>query len=158
MPEIVETYSVAVEGIGRLDYSSGVEVTTEPFVTSWQSGYNYAAMITVPAAGSKVINVAIPTAQVVILYDFFASVPSNKLIRMVVETLDTLGVASRPVDKMGYQKIAAHVSKGIYSVNSVRFTLYNYAAVVENEMVIGCSGMYTTLAEFTNDISYFPAP
>lgn len=157
MPE-VEVYTVQPQGIGRADYSSGVEVSTEPFVTSWQSGYNYASLISVPAAGSTVVDVAIPTPRVVILYDFFASVPSNKLIRLVVETLDTLGVASRPVDKLDYQKITAHVSKGIYSVSNIRFTLYNYAAVVENEMVIGCSGMYTTLAEFASDISYLPAP
>jgi len=157
MPEVQE-YAVQVQGIGRLDYSSGVEVTTEPFVTSWQSGYNYANMISVPAAGSTVVDVAIPTALVVILYDFFASIPANRLIRLVVETLDTLGVSSRPVDKSGYQSIRAHVSKGIYSVTTIRFTLYNYATVVENEMVIGCSGMYTTLAEFASDISYFPPP
>ena len=157
MPE-VEVYSVQPQGIGRVDYSSGVEVTTEPFVTSWQSGYNYASLQTVPAAGNTVVNVAIPTGRVVILYDFFASVPSNKLIRLVVETIDTLGVASRPVDKLEYQKIAAHVSKGMYSVDNIRFTVYNYAAVVENEMVIGCSGMYTTLAEFASDIAYLPVP
>jgi len=157
MPE-VETYAVQAQGIGRIDYSDAVEVTTEPFVTSWQSGYNYASMQTVPAAGSKVVDVPIPTPQVIILYDFFASIPSNKLIRLVVETVDTFGVTSRPVDKSAYQSIVAHVSKGIYSVNTIRFTLYNYAPVIENEMVIGCSGMYTTLAEFTFDMNYFPAP
>jgi hypothetical protein len=157
MPE-VQQFDVAVEGIGRLDYSSGVEVTTEPFVTSWQSGYSYASMQTVPAAGTKVVNVALPTDQVVILYDFFASIPANRLIRLVVETLDTLGAVSRPVDKLDYQKIAAHVSKGIYSVNFIRFTLYNYAPVIENEMVIGCAGMYTTLAQFASDASYLPPP
>ena len=155
---IAEIFSVIPEGIGRVDYSQSVEVTTEPFITSWQSSYNYARMITVPALGNRVINVAIPTRQVVILYDFFASIPSNKLIRLVVETLDTTGVASRPVDKLAYQRIAAHVSKGIYSVNNIQFTLYNYAPVIENEMVIGCSGMYTTLAEFASDVIYLPPP
>jgi len=154
MPE-VETYAVQAQGIGRVDYSDSVEVMTEPFVTSWQSGYNYASMQTVPAAGSKVVDVPIPSPQVVILYDFFASIPSNKLIRLVVEAVDTLGVTFRAVDKSAYQSIAAHVSKGTYSVNILRFTLYNYAPVVENEMVIGCGGMYTTLAEFFIDISYY---
>jgi len=155
---IVETFSVIPEGIGRIDYSEAVEVTTEPFVTSWQSGYNYASMQIVPAVGNIVVNVAIPSLQVVILYDFFASRPSNKLIRLVVETYDTLGVTSRPVDKLGYQRIIAHVSKGIYSINAIRFRVYNYSPVIETEMVIGCSGMYTTLAEFASDATYLPPP
>jgi len=158
MAIIAETFRVPAIAIGRQDYSTGVEVSTEPFVTSWQSGYNYASMQAVPAAGNRIVNVALPTDRVVILYDFFASIPGNRLIRLVVETQDTVGVLSRPVDKLEYQKIAAHVSKGIYSVNNIRFTLYNYAAVPENNMVIGCSGMYTTWAEFASDVSHFPPP
>jgi hypothetical protein len=158
MAVIEQTFAVEPRAIGRADYSSGVEVTTEPFVTSWQSGYNYASLQTVPAAGTRVVNVAIPTPTVVLLYDFFCSIPSNKLIRMVVETFDIAGTAIHAVDKLAYQAIAVHISKGIYSVNSIRFTLYNYAALPENEMVIGCAGMYTTLAEFLADIDYFPAP
>jgi len=148
----VHEFVAQVKGVGREDYSSAVEVTTEPFVSSWQSGYSYASLVSVPAAGSKVIDVPISKNLVVILYDFFASIPSNRLIRLVVETLDTLGVASCPVDKSGYQAIAARVSKGIYSVNNIRFTVYNYSTTPENNMVIGCAGMYTTLTEFAAEI------
>jgi hypothetical protein len=151
----VHEFVAEAVGIGRADYSSAVEITTEPFVTSWQSGYSYADLVTVPAGGNTVINVPITSNLVVILYDFFASIPSNRLIRLVVETLDTLGATSRPVDKSGYQAIVAKISKGIYSVNSIRFTVYNYATTPENNMVIGCAGMYTTLAEFAAEIGYF---
>jgi len=154
----VHEFVAEVKGIGRKDYSSAVEITTEPFITSWQSGYNYAQLVAVPAAGSLVVDVPIDEDLVVILYDFFASIPSNRLIRLVVETLDTLGATSRPVDKSDYQAIAAHVSKGIYSVGKIRFTVYNYAPTPENNMVIGCAGMYTTLAEFAAEVGYLPPP
>lgn len=158
MPVLEKSYSVQPRAIGRVDYSSAIEVTTEPFVTSWQSGYNYAALITVPAAGSIVVNVPIATPLVVILYDFFASIPSNKMIRLIVECSDIAGTLIQAVNRLEYQAITAHVSKGIYSVTNIRFTAYNYFAAPETEFVIGCSGMFTTLAEFTAEVQHFSPP
>lgn len=158
MAVIEEIFNVKAKAIGRVDYSNAVEITTEPFVTSWQSGYNYANLIAVPAGGTTVVNVPIVTPLVVILYDFFASIPSNRMIRLTVDTSDITGTLIRAVDRLEYQSIAAHISKGIYSVINIRFTAYNYAATPETEFVIGCSGMFTTLAEFMAQVSYFPAP
>jgi len=155
----VEVYPVQAQGIGRVDYSQIVERTTEAFITSWQNSYNYFYHVpNIPAGGSLLIDIPLNPLQVVILYDFFASIPSNQLIHLIVQVEDMTGAIAICLDKTGYQTIIHRISKGVQSINHIYFTVENYAAIPETNMLIGCSGMYTSMAEFTLDASYVPPP
>lgn len=142
-------FSVAKRGVGRVDYSGAVEITTEPYVVSWQSVYAYSAGLPPVAAASHETFIRnIPLDQVVILYDFFLTIPANRLIRLVVELMDTLGALATVVDQSGYQTVAVHISKGCYFVKEVHLTVYNYAPHPENWFHAGFNGIYTTWEQF----------
>jgi len=143
------TFDVVSRGIGRKDYSGATEISVEPVITSWQSLYVYSASTDpVPAGASVTIDVEVPFAQVVLLYDVFVSVPSNHLIRLVLQSIDAEGTIITDVDTTEYQKIIKHFLKGDSFFKTIRFILYNYGDEVEEDFVFGCSGLYTSLEEF----------
>ena len=151
---IVETYPVVVEGIGRVDYSNAVEITTEPVITSWQNVFTFSELVApIPAGGSLAVNMPIPSDLVVIIYDYFASIPANRLIRLVVEMVDPAGPVITVLDELAYQTVSIHLLRGKTFVGSIRYTLYNYAATPETGMRIGAAGIYTTEDQFTLHIS-----
>lgn len=141
-------FAVEPRGVGRKDYSSATEQSVEPVITSWQSAYKYRKAITVPALSHVVTDIKVPLAQVVLLYDFFASRPSNRLIRLLVEAITADGSAATVIDETKYQTVASHLLKGFPFFETIRFTTYNYADVDENYMRIGFSGLYTSLKEY----------
>jgi hypothetical protein len=156
MPQ-VQQFDVKVEGIGRVDYSTGVEVTTEPFISSWQNAYHYYALSpAIPAGGHLALTIPITAYKIVILYDFIATIPSNRLIRLSVETEDMTGATTVILDKMAYQTIVARITKGAYTVNHLWLHVYNYASTPQTQLWVGCSGMYTNLAEFTLNVADLP--
>lgn len=158
MAVIEKTWDVEARGIGRVDYSSGVEASAEPVISSWQSLYVYREVVIVPAGGSLVTDVQVELDRVVILYDFYASIPSNRVIRLSVETVDSLGATVFVIDRSGYQTIVAPLLRGFLFLNIIRFTTYNYEAVDEENMRIGCLGLYTTLEEYYIRIGDLPSP
>jgi len=142
------TLDVATRGVARRDYSTATEKFVEPVISSWQSVYLYQANVVVPPEGSLTTDVAVELGQVVLVYDFFASIPSNRLIRLEVFTIDSLGVAFRAVNKYGFQTVVSHITKGIPFLATIRFVTYNYSSIAENYMRIGCSGIYTSEEEY----------
>lgn len=144
----VEIFAVVARGIGRKDYSDMVEYSVEPTIRSHQSVFSYCDLITVPALGSIVVDVPVPLDQVAMLYDFLASRPSNNLVRMVVEAIDSVGAVIPVVDKSSYQTAEVHLAKGHPFLYIARFTLYNYQIVDENYMRISCQGLYTSEKEY----------
>jgi len=149
----IQEYDVAIEGIGRVDYSNAVEVTTEPVITSWQNVYTDSALVAIPALGSTVVDLPITSDLVVIIYDFFASIPSNRLIRLEVIEIDSAGLSVTVLRETKYQTIAAHMSRGRKFQNRIQFVVYNYAPVPEPAMQIGAAGIFTTEQEFYLSIS-----
>lgn len=142
------TFPVIARGIGRKDYSTATEVSVEPVISSWQSVYLFYKQVIVPAGGSLVTDVEVELDQVVLLYDFFASIPANRLIRLVVEAVDPLGITAPTVDETAYQTIETHISKGYPFFKIIRFTTYNYGDVDEKYFRIGCAGLYTTKEQY----------
>lgn len=143
----VTTFGVTATGVGRRDYSSASEKFVEPVISSWQSVYTDYRVVNVPASGSVVTDVAVTLNQVVLLYDFFASIPANSLIRLHVQAVDALGAVATVVDKTAYQTVAEHLLKGYPFFKTIRFTLDNYGDVAQ-DFKIGCCGLYTSLAEY----------
>lgn len=154
----VKTFTAEAKGVGRADYSVSTEKSVEPVISSWQSVYLYREKVTVPAGGSLVTNVEVELDQVVLIYDFFTSIPANRLIRLKVEDIDAEGIAYTVIDEVAYQTVAKHVSKGYPFLNTIRFTTYNYGDVAE-DFRIGCAGLYTSLEEYYIRVSpVLPVP
>ncbi len=139
------TFVVPAKGVGRRDYSAATEKFVEPVISSWQSVYTGYQAVSVPAGGSVVTDIQVALDQVVLLYDFFASIPANSLIRLLVEAVDALGAVT-VIDKTTYQTVAEHVLKGYPFFQIIRFTTYNYG--VAQDFRIGCCGLYTSLGEY----------
>lgn len=144
----VETSVVTARGVGRKDYSGATEMSVEPLISSWQSVYLYHEGLFVPAGGYMVRDVETPLNQVVLLYDFFASIPANRLIRLKVEAVDALGVPYVNVDETAFQTVTQHISKGYPFFKTIRFTAYNYGDDNEWNFWIGCAGLYTSEEQY----------
>jgi hypothetical protein len=140
-------YVVEAKGVGRKDYSGGTAVTVEPVISDWQSVYLHRDKVTVPALSSLVVNVSISTDIVVVLYDFFASVPSNLLIGMDFAVNDMAGILTVLFETQAYQTIQKHMSKGFPSFSLIQYTLYNYADT-DQEFRIGCAGISCSLQAY----------
>jgi len=144
----VQEYDVAIEGIGRVDYSNAVELTTEPVISSWQNVYSYYTTVTVPAAGFLDVIIPISSDLVCLVYDYFASIPSNRLIRLIV-----YDGASEVFNKAAYQTVTKHINRGKKFQGSILFRVYNYRTVAEPDMYLGAAGMFTTEEQYTLHIS-----
>jgi hypothetical protein len=138
----VEIFAVPAVGIGRRDYSSTTEFTVEPTIRSYQQVYNNWQVISVPGGADKVVDIAIPGGFVVIVYDFFAAVPDLLLLRLLVETVHSSGLALGIVSAVRYGSIAEHLPKGFPFFQKMRFTVHNYDAVAR-DAEIGAVGIYT---------------
>jgi len=145
---VIETYTVRAEGVGRKDYSKMSEFSVEPTIRSYQSLYSHCELITVPANSDTVVDIEIPLDQVVMVYDFMASIPSNNLVRMNVTAVDPVGATLTIFDKAAYQTVEKHIAKGIQFFHIIRMTLYNYRDVDETFMRISCNGLYTSSTEY----------
>ncbi|GAH81384.1 unnamed protein product [marine sediment metagenome] len=138
-------FDVAARGIGRKDYSQGTEISVEPLITSWQGLYTHTELVApIPAGGSITTDVAVPTDQVVILHDVYATVPQNTLIRLILQSIDLEGDIMTDLDMSDYQSIDYHYPRGDTFWRTIRFITYNYRDVVEDLCIIGCAGFYTS--------------
>jgi len=137
----VKTSIVEAKGVGRKDYSSGVELSVEPVIRSYQSVYSAWDLVTVPAVSDLIVDIPIATGYVAIVNDFFASFPGLTLLEMKVKAVSN-GVVADIVAKSGYGSVVAHLPKGFPFDEIVRFILHNYAAF-DILVDIGAVGIYT---------------
>lgn len=141
-------FAVPARGVGRKDYSIAGEQLVEPVITSWQSLYSYQKKFTVPALGSKEVEIEIPLKQVVLIYDFMASIPSLKLIRFVVDSIASDLSEVNVLDEPGYQTVYVRISRGYTFLNIARLKLYNYSSEEETNMRVSLLGLYTSEEEY----------
>jgi len=120
----VEVFTVNAKGVGRKDYSSMIEHSVEPVIRSYQEDYSYWDTITVAAGAQETKDVEITTGYVVLLYDFFASIPTNQLISLSVFAVSDAAVA-RIIEVSKHGSIDAHIAKGVPFFQTIRFRLEN---------------------------------
>jgi hypothetical protein len=123
--------------------------------------YLWSATVGVPVAytiGGKVVNIAVPTDQVVMAYDFVASRPNNKLIQLQVESVDLRGAVASVADQSAYQTVEAHLAKGYGFINIIRFIVFNFDDAAEPFVRITCNGFYSSAEEFYLSVAPFGAP
>jgi hypothetical protein len=140
MPGVI-TFAFEAKGIGRKDYSSGVELSVEPTIRSYQSVYSEWQTIAVAAGATVIRNIVIPSGYVAIVYDYFATFPTLTLLRLVVETIDD-GVVGPVVKESSYGSISKHLAKGFPFLQTIRFTVENLSTVAL-DVNIGAVGIYT---------------
>lgn len=138
---ITATFPVAERGVGRRDYSSGIEFSVEPTIRSYQSVYSEWQTIAVAAGATVVTDIAIAGGYVAIAYDFYATFPTFTLLRLIVETVSD-GVVGAVIKESGYGSIAKHLAKGFPFFQTIRFTVENLGPN-DLEVNIGAVGIYT---------------
>ena len=137
---VERTFAVAAAGTGRPDYSEGTDRSAEPVIRGWESLYAERVTMTVTAEDSETEDLEVDDGYVTILHDFVASRPNMGLIRFVVQSVDSDGVATTVFDKSGYQKVEEHAIKGYVFTNTIRLIVYNYDEVDETLMRIAIAG------------------
>lgn len=142
----VKTFTVEAKGVGRRDYTEGIEFSVEPLIMSYQQEFHEWRMATVPAGGDAIVDIPITSGTVVMLYDFFASIPRNTLIGLVVQAVVGILIGDA-VNKQGYGSIHANLSKGIPFFETIRFTVHNYD-VTDIDVNVGASGIETDVSHY----------
>lgn len=141
-----ETFAVPVKGVGRKDYSAGIEFSVEPVIRSYQDVYNYWDTLTVAPGSSETKDVEINLGYMVLLYDFFATHPTNQMISLSVYTV-AAGVAGRVVEESKHGSISKHLSKGFPFFEIVRFKVENMGEDIL-DINIGTIGIITSREEY----------
>lgn len=137
----VETFVVEARGIGRADYSTGIEAAVEPTIRSYQQVYSHWEEVTVPAGADLVTDIAIPGGYVAIVYDFFATAPVLSLLSLDVYAISN-GIPFGAITKSGYGSIEEHLPKGFPFFETIRFTVHNFSDA-DLDVNIGAVGIYT---------------
>lgn len=141
-----ETFAVPVKGVGRKDYSAGIEFSVEPVIRSYQDVYNYWDTLTVAPGSLETKDVVISLGYMVLLYDFFATHPTNQMISLSVYTV-AAGVAGRVVEESKHGSISKHLSKGFPFFEIVRFKVENMGEDIL-DINIGTIGIITSREEY----------
>lgn len=148
-----ETFTVPATGIGRKDYSQDVQYSVEPIVRSYQNAYLHDEVYAVLAGQTRTIDVQIPLQTVVLLYDFLASITSNRLIGFGVAAIDVAGgLANSIFLKAGYQAVPHHHSRGAPVFLTIRITLINYCDE-DLDVAVTLAGVYTGVEEYHQRIA-----
>ena len=143
-----ESFAISVTGVGRKDYSQQVEYSVEPIVRSYQNAYVFDEVYAVQAGQTRTIDVNIPADTVVLLYDFLASIPSNRLIGFQVLAIDVAGgLANSIFGKAEYQRVEHHHSRGAPVFLVIRLVLTNYCDV-DLDINVSLAGVYTGVQEY----------
>jgi len=124
-----KTFTVTPTGVGRPDYSQNVELSVEPEIRSWQEEYQHFEEIAVAAGTSVTTEIPITAQTVVIVYDFFLSVPRNVLLHMDLEFYTAAGAWATIIEDSGYQNVPIHYSRGFPLFRKYRVTITNYGEV-----------------------------
>ena len=137
----VQTFAFEARGVGRKDYSSGIEFAVVPLIRSYQEVYSEWQTIAVAAGATVIKDIAIAGGYVAIVYDYFATFPTFTLLRLLAQAL-TDGVASNVIMGSGYGSIQKHLAKGFPFFQTIRFTVENLGTV-DLDVNIGAVGIYT---------------
>lgn len=153
---VVKTSVVEAKGIGKKDYTQGIEFSVEPTIRSYQEVYSNWQAVAVVAGATVQTDITIPGGHVAIAYDFYATFPTLTLLRMVVEAVDA-GVIVGIIRESKHGSITKHLTKGFPFLDIVRFTLENLSSV-DLVVNIGVVGIYTDEEHYylTTALPYIP--
>lgn len=143
-----ETFSVTTTGIGRRDYSQDVQLAVEPTIRSYQEPYTFQDVYAINAGQTRTIDVAIPSGQVVMLYDMLACCPANVLLSFEVQTIDQDGTVNSVFHKAGYQKVDHHLPRGVPVFRTIRLIIINYSTLNLTDVEVSLAGSQMSQEEY----------
>ena len=85
---------------------------------------------------------------VVFIYDVWCTIPSNRLQRLILQGVDSVGAIETVIDVTRYQTIHEVILKGFPFFKTIRVITYNYADEIESNQHIALLGMYSSLSEY----------
>jgi len=146
----VTIFSVVPRGVGRVDYSSAVAIAVESAISIWQQNFTFQDVVTILPGEFLDIEVPIEKGKVAVIGDYFASIPSNHLIRLEV-------VLRRPAPQppftvyewADYQQIQVHLKKPNFWTGELWLRAHNYRDIVQTDMLVGCSGYLANQEAYT---------
>ena len=125
----ISSRAIDAKGVGHQDYAVDIQNSTEPLVSSYQTGFHFAKYIAALAAGeTSTFIIPITSGYLVMMYDFEASAAANEFISINIYSL-VGGVASQILTKGGLQKVTVNLSKGFPFFQNMQIDLRNRSAV-----------------------------
>lgn len=138
-----KSFAIPATGVGRKDYSKAIEEAVEPVIRSYQQDYWFHEYYAVNAGETRVEEIALPADTVVMLYNFFLSVPRNSLIYLNVEAwLPDYGIYSALADAIGYQNVKIALLVGFPAFIKYKISMTNYGDT-NLDMVFSAHGIRT---------------
>jgi hypothetical protein len=124
MTDRIATFPVMAKGVGRVDYSSAVEVAVESTVRSYQQTYTDWNQDLILAGATQDFDFIVPSGFVVIAYDYYCSFPADTLAQLLVITVDA-GVPVNIAVESRYGSIHLNMPKGFSFVDTCRLQVSN---------------------------------
>lgn len=140
------TFAVAPVGVGREDYSTGLEHLVEPTIRSYQEVFSHWEEVTFTAGADTVVDITVTTDYVDMVYDYYASIPASVLLDLHVQSIVD-GVEGSVVHKSNYGTVHAALPKGFAFLDTIRFTVHNYGDE-DIDGLIGALGIETTQSQY----------
>jgi hypothetical protein len=112
------------KGVGRVDYSSAVEVAVESTVRSYQKCYTDWNMGLILAGNTADFDFAVPSGFVILVYDYYCSFPANTLAQLLIQTVDA-GVPANVVIESNYGSIHINMPKSFAFADTCRLRVSN---------------------------------
>ena len=126
---VIGSKALVAVGVGRKDYSQNVEFAVEPMIRSHQSDYSIYEEIAVAAGATVTMEIDIEEETVVIVYDFYLSVPANIMIEVHYEFFSAIGTWISFARQSGYQTIPLNFARGWPLFDKYRITITNHDAL-----------------------------
>lgn len=120
----LQSFPVVAKGVGRVDYSSAVEVAVESTIRSYQQAYTDWNQGLITVGNVQNFDFAVPSGFVIIAYDYYCSFPANTLAQLLVITVDA-GVPANIAVESNYGSIHINMPKGFAFTDTCRLQVSN---------------------------------
>lgn len=140
------SFPVVAKGVGRVDYSSAVEVAVESTIRSYQEAYSDWDNALIVAGATGIIDFAVPAGYVVIAYDYYCSFPANTLAQLLVITVDA-GVPANIAVESNYCSIHINMPKGFAFTDTCRLQVSNLGPA-DQTYTVGLIGIICDLPRY----------
>lgn len=136
-----QTFAVTPTGVGRTDYSQGVEASVEPIIRSWQAPYQVYSSFHLTPLTSHIEEFLILAGFVAVPFDFYLSSIPAVALDLAIDVFSSNGIYERAVQKSGTQFIDVRVAKGIPFTTKWRITARNNDAFIATDCYFSAFGI-----------------
>jgi hypothetical protein len=143
---VLASFPVMAKGVGRVDYSSAVEVAVESTVRSYQECYTDWAQDIILAGNTQDFDFVVPSGFVALIYDYYCSFPDNTLTQLLVQTVDA-GVPANIAIESNYGSIRINMPKSFAFTDTCRLQVTNLG-LADEVYTVGIIGIKCDLPRY----------